>query len=340
MPYFAHHVLCLVALAALFLSFVHVVVRGRVRNWARGPLTALFSLAALFLVLELVFLHLPSPHTGGNALAEQLWLEKYWNPINELKFRDFPVDQNLCHRDGENVLFVGDSFTAGHGVTFEETLPYLFRERAKATGTPFNVFNLGRNGADTKGELRTLRKFPVKPNVTVLQYFINDVDAVAHAHGVQAAPWSPYSDVPALLRPIVRSSYFVNYLYWLVPRTEWASAYYDVIDKGYETEAIFAEHKADLTALYEEATHNGGRAIFLIYPLFVDDDRSRRYLAPVYRFLDEAGYPYLAVQDLTDPLPVAERVAGANDAHPSPQVHRLVMDALWTRMQREDWIDP
>jgi len=66
-----------------------------------------------------------------------------------------------------SVLFVGDSFTFGHGVTYEETFIGQIRSR---TDFPFQVINLGVQGYGTDQALLLLKRQFQKFNVKAVVY--------------------------------------------------------------------------------------------------------------------------------------------------------------------------
>lgn len=71
----------------------------------------LFSFYIMLLLLEAIFSFIPRSHGDGSSMASRLWFSNYWNPINQDGFRDSEpqISDSL-------VLFIGDSFTSGHGI--------------------------------------------------------------------------------------------------------------------------------------------------------------------------------------------------------------------------------
>lgn len=71
------------------------------------------------------------------------------------KKEDLPVDSTT--RSGantpekKNILFFGNSLTAGYGVEPSESFPALIRQRIDSLGLPYNVVNAGVSGETTSG---------------------------------------------------------------------------------------------------------------------------------------------------------------------------------------------
>ncbi|MEN6422361.1 MAG: hypothetical protein ABFD76_10490, partial [Smithella sp.] len=108
--YFRLFLLCLILVKSseLFkLVFIDKISNKIISNTA----TVLFSLFVTFIILDAAFMFIPRSHSADYTLASKLWYAKYWKPINSLGFRD-----NEPANNNHVILFVGDSFTAGHGL--------------------------------------------------------------------------------------------------------------------------------------------------------------------------------------------------------------------------------
>ena len=65
------------------------------------------------------------------------------------------------------VLFLGDSLTAGYGISLNAAFPSLLEERWKKEGRPLRARNAGISGSTTAGALETL-DWTLAPDVKVL----------------------------------------------------------------------------------------------------------------------------------------------------------------------------
>ncbi|MCF7957048.1 MAG: SGNH/GDSL hydrolase family protein [Phycisphaerae bacterium] len=98
---------------------------------------------------------------------------------NSLGFRDgeYPLEKTP---DKERILFVGDSFTLGWGVAFDELYSKKLEKRLNETGNKYEVINtgIGNYNSTMEVELFKLKGLPLKPDIVILMYFINDVEPV------------------------------------------------------------------------------------------------------------------------------------------------------------------
>jgi len=71
----------------------------------------------------------------------------------------------------ENIVVIGDSYSAGAGVQKNETFPYLLNQMGK-----YNIINLGISGLNTKQEILRLKEIGLAydPKFVILQFYDND----------------------------------------------------------------------------------------------------------------------------------------------------------------------
>jgi lysophospholipase L1-like esterase len=76
------------------------------------------------------------------------------------------------------IAFVGDSITMGWGVAEKETFAHQVIEGLVKAGRKVDGFNLGVGNYNTQQELTLFREVgaPLKPDIIVLAYFINDAE--------------------------------------------------------------------------------------------------------------------------------------------------------------------
>ena len=96
--------------------------------------------------------------------------------IDSLGYRgpDFPRIKD----DGEfRILYVGDSFTYGHNVADDETLPARLETQLSTVCAEARVINAGLSGSTIVGQDEmALRGLTVAPDLVVLMYHENDID--------------------------------------------------------------------------------------------------------------------------------------------------------------------
>jgi hypothetical protein len=285
-------------------------------------LTLLGSLLAALLVVEIVLRNLA--FTNGTAFmfgAQQRWYERHWTPVNEMQFRDLPLQGRLALKQPK-VYFLGDSFTAGNGVSFEETYYFL---AAWKTRQDYNPVNLSRPGASTRDELDTLKQFNAatgaRAKIVVHQYFPNDI------HDYIAMPqWT----APPLLEAAARHLESAQFLLAHRFAKEWGAQYADALRAAYTSPAVLQRHLDDVSALHAEVRRQGGRVVFLVFPSLSPDsglDESARLIAHLRRFFTATcreGDVFVDALYSARTLPLERRVLSFMDSHPSPELHTLV----------------
>ena len=73
-----------------------------------------------------------------------------------------------------NVLIIGDSFVAGHGIKYEEMFSNILKNKLKEE---YNIFNLGVCGSHTDREFDSLLNYPIKADIIILGYYHNDIES-------------------------------------------------------------------------------------------------------------------------------------------------------------------
>lgn len=281
------------------------------------------SVALALGVGELV-VRLSSFSTGdGDAPTDRRWNAAYWTPVNRQGYRDVEwVPAGALPA----VVFVGDSFTEGHGVAFEQT--YYHRLRTLGAGRG-DYYNLGQSGASTTREAANYGRFRaatgVRPATVVYQYFGNDIeDQVA---------WPEWQPSPALAW-FARHSELAAFVQSSLAARHWGDRYADALFAAYADDATYAPHGAQVRSLLADFHADQARVLLLVFP-YLDDDgylqRSAGYEARVRAEFDATCRPgdlRLDLATLARRLPPRERVVNRMDGHASPRLHAMIADAM------------
>jgi len=229
-------VLILTGLSLLFVLFFNLVVKDELKLKALGKNFAsiFFTVAILFLGLEMVFLFFARSNTVGYTLSSCRWLDYNWKPRNSFSYRDDDFSPDTLR--GKKIVFaMGDSFTAGYGIDnykdrYSNRLDDMLPDN-------FKVLNVGVNGFDTKSQLFLLRQIELKPDILVLQYYINDIQNIAEDMGMEFEGYTPYEDVFPALKYFVKRSYLLNHVYWSLPRKD-TNSFHDFLKSAFEDKEI------------------------------------------------------------------------------------------------------
>lgn len=317
--------------------FTLLVIHKKSHRYLAHAVLIILSVFIAFLVLESIFMFIPRSHGVHYSLASKLWLAKYWKPVNSYGFRD-KEPQN-----GENViLFVGDSFTAGHGIkSVEQRFSNIVEREFLKKGRKCFAVNIGAMDADTLLEYQRMTYFyyqtRIKPQVIVLQYYGNDIEGVAMKNGIKFSGFHPPADMNKLLLFIGSGSYLINYLYWLYPKEFLGASYLSFLKQAYQNKTVVAKHKDDLMKFVHYARKNSIWLIVVVFPFLQDLDMSEKvYLKDIVNFFEANQVTTINVSDLVRDLPLKRRVVNINDAHASVEVHKIVAREILKKLDENN----
>jgi lysophospholipase L1-like esterase len=327
---------------AFWLLFVIEVLRifyyGVVKSKAKGVManivTVVVPLLVTLIFVEIIFMYIPQSHEGVLSKASQIWWEKYWTPVNALGYHD----REVVNEPGkENILFIGDSFSAGHGLkTVDERFSDIV---AKQLGTEkYSMYNLGVSGADTRDEARRLEEFPVKPDVIVLQYFPNDVEKVGREKGLTLSGSEPYADLSGYASTFVKRFYLPNFIYWQLPHTSFGT-FEKFVQTAYTDTTVLNAHLRDLSKMlaYRDSTSAKMYAVFI--PFLFQMDKSAGYTKPVEDYLRANGVTVITLNEAILKIPEKERVVGKNDGHGSAALNAVIAEKILAAMKEQKTIN-
>ena len=257
------------------------------------------------------------------------WFERHFQR-NNAGFRD-SVDYAFSRRSSTpRVTFVGDSFTAGHGIANVEDR-FANRVRAAKRGQ-WEVHVLAEVGRDTGAEIKLLRDL-VREGYEFdrlgLVYCLNDINDIVPAQQNIAARAGQRGRRPGF---IVEHSFFINTAYYrpkarLDPEV---SQYYDFVRTAYDG-PLWDQQRDRLREFHDTCQASGGRPVVVTFPFMHSLGPDNPY-RPIHNKLDEF-WGELETPHL-DLLPVFERHAGERltvnryDAHPNEQAHAIAAEAI------------
>lgn len=306
-------------------------VDRKVSKLLSGVGSILISSYVFLVILEAAFMFIPKSHGAGYALSARLWLERYQKPINSYGYRDTEPQDN-----GSVVLFVGDSFTEGQGIkSIDGRFSNIVGSKLSSKDKSVTAINIGKRGYDSAKEFAAMNKFINKSGITpktiVLQYFGNDIDETAFAHGIGFNASKAYSNVPLPLEPFVKGSYFLNFFYWLFPQGD-AEPYREFLNKAYKSEDVFSKHLQDLQQFVDYANNHSIRLVVVVFPFLWDTDGSSNelYVNELIDFFNARNIEVVDIYPLLKDIPVMERMINANDGHASVVVNEKVAEEILT----------
>lgn len=295
---------------------------------------SVYGLMMVLLLLEIVFMFFLSTHRFNGTLSSRAWFLKHWT-LNAEGYRDAPMDTTSSSGKG-NLLLLGDSFVAGHGINRKED---RFGDRlGKEISENWMVYNLGVGGSDVEDAFNRLQEFPVAPDLLVFSYYPNDIENDGEEGGLILQRARSYNDVGMLPRFFIRRSYMLNYIYWMYPHPDELSDYLGYLKQCYSYQPVMDIHTAKLGSIVSYADSLGIPMAAVVFPFLEDVKGSDFATEPIVSYLENCDIPVLDVGSWAGELPVEDIIVNRNDPHPSERLNSLVADSLYEMLERNGYL--
>ena len=260
--------------------------------------------------------------------VSQQWGKRYI-VVNSAGFRD-NVQYALPIAPGKRrVSFLGDSFTAGHGVkSVEDRFPNLLR----AKHPEWEVHVLARVGWDTGKELQELeayQKSGYQFDTVVLVYCLNDVADMFPEWMRALQDLQADAQRGGWLR---QHSFFLDILYHrrMAASNPYVKNYYDFVKQGYQGEK-WEVQKQRLRALQQLVESNGGKFAVVMFPFLQSVGKDNGY-EPIHkelnRFWNEINVPHCDLLPTFAGVPSEKLIVNAYDPHPNEFANSLAAKAI------------
>ena len=263
------------------------------------------------------------------------WGERYYS-YNNFNSRD-NVDFQPQRTPGKRrVTFLGDSFTAGHGI---KNLEHRLGNRIRAQHPEWEVHVMAVNGVESD----VLKDFLIKIqrvdnyelDVVVLGYCLNDISYLTE--GISDI----YDRIYAFkdnLNWLERESYLINtFAFRLMAMNEPAfDDYYQRLRDTY-TGATWEQQKATLTQMINYVRSQNAQLVVVGWPFIntIDDDY---YFAEAHYklqgFWKEQGVPHIDLWPVLAPHLDEELTVNAWDAHPNERANEIVTSVVDSLLQQ------
>ncbi len=315
--------------------FKIIFIEKKVNKIILNTATVLFSVFILFILLEAVFMFIPRSHSIDYTLASKLWYAKYWNPVNSLGFRDKEPESRK-----PVILFVGDSFTAGHGLkSVDDRFSNIVEKELNNKEKKYSVINIGKPNLDSKAEFEVMENFiymtRIKPDKIILQYCGNDIEGAATANGLFFEGFHPPPDMNKFVMLLGSGSYLLNYIYFIFPREQMGMpSYISYLTKVYKNDNILSKHKDDLGMFISYAKGNAIQLIVVVFPFLTEVETSdAMYVNDIVKYFNDNKISVINVSRLVKDIPVNERIVNRNDSHPSVKLNKIVAQEILNKLQ-------
>lgn len=264
----------------------------------------------------------------GYTRVSERWVWRHWR-VNAAGCRDNIEYSPRIAPGRRRLTFVGDSFTAGHGI---KNIEDRFINEWRRSHPDWETHALANVGLDTGGEIELLRKAVRRGyqfDQVVLVYCLNDIGDLVPQQG---AAFESALAGAAQSNWIIRNSYFLN----LASHRIQALRHPYVSDYGaYTREAYqgppWQEQEERFKTLRDFVRLNGGQLYVVTFPFLhaLGPDYPYRF---VHAQLDEAwrelGVPHLDLLEVFKELSPSELTVNRHDAHPNERANQLLAEAL------------
>ncbi len=258
----------------------------------------------------------------------QRWIKRHYQH-NKAKFRD-NLEYSLAIEPGKRrVSFVGDSFTAGHGIKDVED---RFSNRIRRLHPDWEIHVLAGNGLDTGAELGFLDTYTTRGyqvDQVVLVYCLNDLnDLLTEWVRNQASITNRVSG----RLPFYDDSYFLDLAYYrlTIAQIPWVKNYFSFVREAYQGEK-WEEQKQRLRALREVVEKRGGRLSVVTFPFMnaLGKDYDYQFVHDeLNTFWQEQHVPHLDLLPVFRNYTPAQLTVNAFDAHPNELANELAARAI------------
>jgi hypothetical protein len=265
--------------------------------------------------------------------ASERWIQRHWR-VNQAGCRDDRDYSPALTPGKRRISFVGDSFTAGHGISdVEDRFPNIVRR----AHPEWEIHVLARQGLDTGGELALMRKLFARgyqAQQVVLVYCLNDVGDLLP---VQAEATLRTLDALDQSCWLVRNSYMLNlwYYHYRAARDPYLRNYFPFVREAYRG-PIWEQQQERLKAFRDLVQAHGAQFAVVTFPFL-------HALGPnyEYRFVHEtlnqfwlaSGVPHLDLLPVFTNLPPARITVNRFDAHPNEYANQLAAAAIGNWLQ-------
>jgi hypothetical protein len=298
-----------------------------------GPLITLTTVLLILIGLELGmrFVWIASDSFQFSKM-HQNWARLYWNPLNELDYRDYAIPAADDFR--QHVIVAGDSLAAGYGVNdIADTFPHLLGD---LLGEGYTVNIVAQPGWGITTALAQLENYPLAPDILILSHYTNDiVEGPAGKQYNRPFPKIRLDPEPGLQAWLVNNSYLANFLYYrvfLYFRHESMTLYNDWIRNSYDDPAVWSAYEDEMQAVIDWAQAHQVQLVVLVWPNLLDVTGSRNLTTPVVDYFSLHGVPVVDMSVYLAETPVSRLVANRFDSHPSVYSHHQAAEQLFNAL--------
>ena len=302
--------------------------KGRGRTAGMGLLVAVDALALGLIVLELCMALFFAQSDGFNlTMSSRKWFDRYWHPVNSLGYRD--VEPAPRAGNEKIVAVLGDSFAAGHGI--DNPADRFGDLLGRRLGQGWRVVNTAKIGWDSVDEYEALATYPVRPDVVVLAYFVNDIYRAAEKNG-HPLTFAVQFPQGRLAKYLVDHFALANFVYWRLARMgnldDASLGFWARLRGAYADPVVFAAHARELDAIVSWCRERGVRLVALVIPSLSDVAGSAAMTGRVAAYFGGQGVDVLDLTPMLAGQSPGELVVNGVDSHANVRLNARMGELL------------
>jgi hypothetical protein len=313
-------------------------------DWLKGAALSFGVVAAGCLGIEAYFAAHYRPVLDA-ALYRMLPSPAVDPPLNADGFRQRQPTQQAMAATTVRILFLGDSFTYGHGIrNGSDRFTDRLEARLNATGEPqsrYHVYNAGVPGTEPSRWVSYLTKLlpGYHPQAVFAVFFLRDGTALCTSLVC-------HKEEIGKLRKRYAGGFFYQHFYSYRIVADWLMAnafnryYQDLITTAYlgtpEQQAVWLREQESLRQLARICAQSGVAFHLVIFPVLMNLSHYP-FLAverEIERFARDSGIPVFSLREAFVGRAEADLWVGRGDQHPNELAHRIAADALYPLVQR------
>jgi len=256
------------------------------------------------------------------------WMERYWH-LNPEQLRDDVRCDPMILPGKRRVTFLGDSFTAGHGI---KRIEDRFVNRIRQAHPEWEVHMLAVPGFDTWEETDILAFYldrGYQLDEVVLVYCLNDVSDLMPGRKENL---ERINQLQAGRSWLVRNSFFLDMISHRVRalRDPFLNNYYGFVRDGYAG-PVWEKQQERLRGLRQQVESKGGRLAVVTFPFLHALGPGYEYQSvheTLDRFWESNQVPHLDLLSVYRNLPPSQIVVSGLDPHPNEHAHALAAEAI------------
>lgn len=256
------------------------------------------------------------------------WEQRHYQ-LNASGFRDSIEYKWKIPAGKRRITFLGDSFTAGHGI---KDVEQRFANRIRARNPGWEVHVMAKNGWETGTHLEVLED-GLPPDydcdLVVLVYCLNDISDLAPDYWINIVERITQTWRPG---PIVLESFFLDTYYHRIRMALDPDLrdYYGYVGQWYRG-PVWNIQEARLRQLRDKVAQRGGQLRVVTFP-FLQSAGHNYPFREIHMQLDvlwtSMGVPHLDLLDTFSQVDSPQLVVNRFDAHPNEKAHEMAANAI------------